>query len=218
MIGGHVETNETIANAIARELREELGVHATVGDPLLTITDDTFGTLTIWLVTQWHGTVTNHAPEEHTRLEWFSASDIAGLSFPHPAYLALIESLFTPVTTKPSPSQRIGRIALGLVDARRTRHPVLHPDRAHGPMRRTEPRTAARTVTIPRVARNLSAFRNTLVVTSCQLRTRSANAVRKREHEVRRKSQARATLAARSTDSTSRRVHGATLGDDAYAL
>jgi 8-oxo-dGTP diphosphatase len=75
--GGVVEAGESELVALARELREELGVQivtdstshlcrVTAGDAEETVQ------LSAWVVRDWHGTPVNSAPDEHDAIGWFS--------------------------------------------------------------------------------------------------------------------------------------------------
>lgn len=84
--GGMVEDGESELAALARELREELGIRVAadtashlcrvlVGgahDPVL---------LSAWLVRDWDGTPSNVAPDEHDDLGWFALTTMPPL--PH---------------------------------------------------------------------------------------------------------------------------------------
>lgn len=79
--GGHVEEGESELTALARELREELGVDmspesATHLGHVVAGTDAGPLRLSVWLVAEWVGTPANVAPEEHDDLRWFA---IAGM-------------------------------------------------------------------------------------------------------------------------------------------
>ncbi|MEV5769555.1 NUDIX hydrolase, partial [Micromonospora sp. NPDC052213] len=71
--GGHVEPGEPPSVALARELREELGVDAALpsGPPVHEVHADTFS-MRIWLVEAWTGYPANLAPEEHDAIGWFT--------------------------------------------------------------------------------------------------------------------------------------------------
>ena len=88
--GGHVEAGETAVEALARELKEELGI--LVGDPCceLARVAETGVDLRIWLVQQWDGDPTNLSPVEHDDLGWFSASEAEDLRLAHAGYVSLI--------------------------------------------------------------------------------------------------------------------------------
>ena len=94
--GGHVEVGEQPLEALRRELLEELGVE--IGDdpghPLDRIAriarPETGLHLTIWLVTDWTGTVANRQPHEHDRIGWFGAPDLLRLALADDSYITLL--------------------------------------------------------------------------------------------------------------------------------
>lgn len=83
--GGHRETGESELDALARELREELGVQVATGsashlcrlhagrgaDSVL---------LSAWLIGDWQGTPTNVAPDEHDEIQWFRSEELPALA------------------------------------------------------------------------------------------------------------------------------------------
>ena len=84
--GGHLEADESELDALARELQEELGVQISTASAshLCQVTAGPVGepvVLSAWLVSDWHGTPTNVAPEEHDDLRWFSLEEMP--AFPH---------------------------------------------------------------------------------------------------------------------------------------
>lgn len=92
--GGHVEPGEPPAAALARELREELGIAVAlpVGPPVREVGGATFE-MGIWLVEAWTGAPVNAAPEEHDAIAWFAAEEIGGLRLAHEGYLELLTAV-----------------------------------------------------------------------------------------------------------------------------
>jgi 8-oxo-dGTP diphosphatase len=90
--GGHVEPGEHSADALARELREELAIH--VDPPALptrVFTDDELGVdLAVWLVDDWASEPVNAAPEEHDALAWRRPDEWSHLPLAHPGYPELL--------------------------------------------------------------------------------------------------------------------------------
>ncbi len=88
--GGHVEPGEPPRVALARELREELGVDVAVpaGPPVHEVHADTFD-MRIWLIEAWSGSPANLAPEEHDAVGWFTEDALGALPLAHAGYPAL---------------------------------------------------------------------------------------------------------------------------------
>jgi 8-oxo-dGTP diphosphatase len=77
--GGKVAQGETDADALARELNEELGVDVVVGARVggdVALNETT--TLRAYLVTQTGGTL---HPNDHRALRWLSADELDGLAW-----------------------------------------------------------------------------------------------------------------------------------------
>jgi 8-oxo-dGTP pyrophosphatase MutT (NUDIX family) len=88
--GGHVEPGEPPGVALARELREELGVDIVVppGPPWREVRGATFD-MQIWLIDTWTGSPVNAAPEEHDAVAWFTGDALGELALAHHRYPAL---------------------------------------------------------------------------------------------------------------------------------
>jgi len=97
--GGHVEQGESEAEALIRELSEELDVRVLERDVVpvarLHLDNDSESPLTlgIWRVRRWQGVITNRAPDEHDLLRWFTAGELAGLALAHADYQPLFPQL-----------------------------------------------------------------------------------------------------------------------------
>jgi 8-oxo-dGTP diphosphatase len=77
--GGKVEPGEGDAKALARELHEELAIHATIG-PLLGRTPiNSTTTLAIYLCTQFTGKPT--LGDDHDELRWVRANNVTDLNW-----------------------------------------------------------------------------------------------------------------------------------------
>ena len=86
--GGHVEPGELPGAALARELREELGIDVAVpaGPPMQQIHGDGFE-MQIWLIERWTGTPVNVALDEHDAIAWFQGDELGELRLAHDSFL-----------------------------------------------------------------------------------------------------------------------------------
>jgi 8-oxo-dGTP diphosphatase len=85
-----VEPEELPVAALARELREELGISiaAPTAPPMWEIHADTFD-MQIWLVGAWTGSPTNVSPDEHDAIAWFEKNELGDLRLAHDSYLEM---------------------------------------------------------------------------------------------------------------------------------
>lgn len=93
--GGHVEPGERPADALKRELFEELGIHikAVDGCPIIRRQNPEADLdLSVWRIRSWCGTITNRQPTEHDAIGWFDQDELAGLKLADPSYLTALET------------------------------------------------------------------------------------------------------------------------------
>lgn len=91
--GGHIEGGERPDEALRRELSDDLGIDvgSVTGPPMFRLVDPNASfDLTVWVLRSWKGTVQNRQPDEHDRLGWFGADELAGLTFADDRYLELL--------------------------------------------------------------------------------------------------------------------------------
>jgi 8-oxo-dGTP diphosphatase len=91
--GGVMEAGESELDALARELREELGVQVATDSAAhlcrLTVgPEEERALLSAWLLRQCQGTPANVAPEEHDGIGWFGLD-----AMPHLAHALVHEAL-----------------------------------------------------------------------------------------------------------------------------
>ena len=90
--GGHVEANETLEEALRRELREELGaeLRLPLGPAFEYLSDRAAGIeMTLWLIDH-DGAVTNEATAEHDEIRWVGAEELASLDLADARYVDIL--------------------------------------------------------------------------------------------------------------------------------
>ena len=92
--GGHILAGEQPADALTRELREEVGVTicGAADRPLLVVREGELD-MSVWLIRQWSGTPVNAAPDEHVAIAWFAPQQAAQLTLAHPTYPPVLAGL-----------------------------------------------------------------------------------------------------------------------------
>ncbi len=77
LMGGHVEGDESLEDALRREAFEELRVAIESFHPLATIHDPVEpAEVNVYVVSRWSGEPVNASPDEHSEIRWFSADEL----------------------------------------------------------------------------------------------------------------------------------------------
>lgn len=100
LFGGHCEERESPEQALARELKEELGIVPTRFREIGVLDEPNVEArgeyrYHLYLVTDWTGAPCNHQPHEHSEIRWFSFEDALGLDLAHPHYPLLLKQIQT---------------------------------------------------------------------------------------------------------------------------
>jgi 8-oxo-dGTP diphosphatase len=92
--GGHVEVGESSADALKRELLEELGIAAgsLTEHPLERLCTAEFE-LDLYAGTAWNGAPANLVPEEHDAIQWFAEEELPSLEMAHDSFLSFLGSV-----------------------------------------------------------------------------------------------------------------------------
>jgi 8-oxo-dGTP diphosphatase len=95
--GGHIEDDETPAEAVVRELREKLDVTIRLNSTTPFRIYDPAPDLTLhaWVITEWSGDITNLAPDEHDEIRWFDHDELVGIELADDALSALLGEALT---------------------------------------------------------------------------------------------------------------------------
>lgn len=94
---GHVESGESPAAALSRELFEELGVaplQMGASAIISRVTDEL--NLTVWECTAWTGAIENRQLDEHDQIAWFTRADLDALTLADSSYRAILKRLLEP--------------------------------------------------------------------------------------------------------------------------
>jgi 8-oxo-dGTP diphosphatase len=90
--GGKIEAGETVAECIAREIREELAIEITVGEQLISI-DHTYPTFHLTLIVHHCQHISGiPQPIESEEIRWVNVGDLDSYQFPA-ANIAIIAAI-----------------------------------------------------------------------------------------------------------------------------
>ena len=94
VFGGHMEPGEDQPQTLVRELQEELGIVPTQWTYIETltapVTDESSGVLVhLYMIGAWSGTPTNLQLHEHTKIQWFTLSQLVQLELANSIYPSL---------------------------------------------------------------------------------------------------------------------------------
>ena len=91
--GGHVREHEAPAEALTRELWEELGIRFArpQTEPFAHVKGTDFR-MDVWVIDEWAGQPSNLAPDEHDALAWVNAEETLGFQLADPRLPALIKA------------------------------------------------------------------------------------------------------------------------------
>jgi mutator protein MutT len=89
--GGHIEAGESSHGALVRELREELGIAAVPAEPAFDRLVASDVDCTLWIVTEWVGTPSLSAVDEHDELAWCSPETLGSRRLADERYPSIIE-------------------------------------------------------------------------------------------------------------------------------
>ncbi len=106
--GGHVETNETLAKALFRELKEELGIEITAPKPLQSVqhTDPNGASVQFnpFLIEDWLGHI-HLRDDEHTDLVWLPLDGTQDFAHVQPdGFQQVLAGLQSPQSDEPPTS------------------------------------------------------------------------------------------------------------------
>jgi mutator protein MutT len=99
--GGKAEAGETLEECLCRELKEELGIKARVGESLCAVdfvnpkTNSPMQIVAFWIL-GFDGEIVLH---EHAEIAWVSANDLLNYKFPGPDY-TIIDAICKNVVEK----------------------------------------------------------------------------------------------------------------------
>ncbi len=93
LIGGHVQAGESPAEALAREVEEEVGIRPLAAAEHSRHALPDGGTLLLFVVTDWEGGEPALRNDEHEALEWFPVKEACALPNLDPRYLPVFRSL-----------------------------------------------------------------------------------------------------------------------------
>jgi 8-oxo-dGTP diphosphatase len=98
VLGGHCEPGETPADALVRELREEIGVTPRAFDEVTVLGEPDpaahgEASYHIFAVTAWDGGEPRLRGSEHSELRWLSLDQALALPLAHPGYGELFQAI-----------------------------------------------------------------------------------------------------------------------------